>query len=268
MNSSRLNNALSFANDEAHRFNHEFIGVEHLLLGLMREGIDYSDLLKNLKLRAIRLEVETLLPSGPEMIVMGRLPLTAEAKFVLSTASDEAKKYSEYVHPINVLWAILETRQNNVYQMLLKHYTDQQLSTEQWNLLQKSTIFSESESFINEINSIPPVRINTEENPEMSCNQIPSEMGKLEYLYDRAVQNGNDKEVQEIAKKMEALNGKSSLFDRAMIDLENALSKLVIAAVDKQEILKDIPTSRIKIDGALKLTSEFKYYKERIDAEK
>src|SRR4051812_11868956 len=75
----RARKVMQLANQEAQRFNHEYIGTEHILLGLVKEGSGVAaNVLKNLDvdLRKIRLEVEKLVQSGPEMVTMGKLPQT------------------------------------------------------------------------------------------------------------------------------------------------------------------------------------------------
>ena len=64
----RARKVMQLANQEAQRFNHEYIGTEHILLGLVKEGSGVAaNVLKNLDvdLRKIRLEVEKIVQSGP-----------------------------------------------------------------------------------------------------------------------------------------------------------------------------------------------------------
>ena len=70
----RARKVMQLANQEAQRFNHEYIGTEHILLGLVKEGSGVAaNVLKNLDidLRKIRLEVEKIVQSGPDMVTMG-----------------------------------------------------------------------------------------------------------------------------------------------------------------------------------------------------
>src|SRR6267142_257103 len=63
----RARKVMQLANQEAQRFNHEYIGTEHVLLGLIKEGSGVAaNVLKNLDvdLRKIRLEVEKLVQRG------------------------------------------------------------------------------------------------------------------------------------------------------------------------------------------------------------
>src|ERR1700741_71104 len=90
----RARKVMQLANQEAQRFNHEYIGTEHILLGLVKEGSGVAaNVLKNLDvdLRKIRHEVENIVLPGPEMVTMGKLPMTPRAKKVIEYAMDEAR---------------------------------------------------------------------------------------------------------------------------------------------------------------------------------
>ena len=89
---------MSLAQQEA-QLNHEFIGTEHVLLGLVKEGSGVgANVLKRLSidLRKVRIEVEKLVKAGPEMVTLGKLPLTPRAK-VIEYAIDEAGLNHNYV---------------------------------------------------------------------------------------------------------------------------------------------------------------------------
>ncbi len=93
--SDRGRRVMQLANQEAQRFNHEYIGTEHILLGLVREGSGVDcQVLRNLDidLRRIRLEVAKLAQSGPDMVTMGKLPITPAAKRVIKYAEEESWK--------------------------------------------------------------------------------------------------------------------------------------------------------------------------------
>ena len=102
---------MALANQEAQRFNHEYIGTEHILLGLVKEGSGVgANVLKNLDidLRKVRLEVEKLVKSGPDMVTMGKLPQTPRAKKVLEYAIEEARHLNHnYVGTEHLLLGLL-----------------------------------------------------------------------------------------------------------------------------------------------------------------
>lgn len=79
----RAKKVMSFARQEAMKFNHEYIGTEHILLGLVQEGSGVAaNVLKNMSidLEKIRHEVEKIVKTGPSMVTMGQLPFTPRAK--------------------------------------------------------------------------------------------------------------------------------------------------------------------------------------------
>src|SRR5688500_2043947 len=89
----RARKVMQLANQEAQRFNHEYIGTEHILLGLIQEGSGVAaNVLRNLDidLDKIRRELEKIVQSGPSMVTMGQLPCTPRAKHVLELAVEEA----------------------------------------------------------------------------------------------------------------------------------------------------------------------------------
>jgi ATP-dependent Clp protease ATP-binding subunit ClpC len=114
---------MALANQEAQRFNHEYIGTEHILLGLVKEGSGVgANVLKNLDidLRKVRLEVEKLVKSGPEMVTMGKLPQTPRAKKVIEYAIEEARNLNHnYVGTEHLLLGLLREHDGVAAQVLL-----------------------------------------------------------------------------------------------------------------------------------------------------
>ena len=95
----RARNVLKLANQEATRFNHEYIGTEHILLGLIKEGSGVAaEVLKNLTVDVgrVRLQVEKLIQRGPDMVTMGKLPWTPAARRVIKYAEEESWKLNNY----------------------------------------------------------------------------------------------------------------------------------------------------------------------------
>jgi ATP-dependent Clp protease ATP-binding subunit ClpC len=118
----RARKVMQLANQEAQRFNHEYIGTEHILLGLVKEGSGVAaNVLKNLDvdLRKIRLEVEKLVQSGPDMVTMGKLPQTPRAKKVIDYAMEEARNLSHnYVGTEHLLLGLLREEEGVAAQVL------------------------------------------------------------------------------------------------------------------------------------------------------
>ena len=119
----RARKVMALANQEAQRFNHEYIGTEHILLGLVKEGSGVgANVLKNLDvdLRKVRMEVEKLVKSGPDMVTMGKLPQTPRAKKVIEYAIEEARNLNHnYVGTEHLLLGLLREHDGVAAQVLM-----------------------------------------------------------------------------------------------------------------------------------------------------
>src|SRR3981081_491184 len=119
----RARKVMQLANQEAQRLNHEYIGTEHILLGLVKEGSGVAaNVLKNLDidLRKIRLEVEKIVQSGPDMVTMGKLPQTPRAKKVIEHSIEEARNLNHnYVGTEHLLLGLLREQNGVATQILI-----------------------------------------------------------------------------------------------------------------------------------------------------
>ncbi len=119
----RARKVMALANQEAQRLNHEYIGTEHILLGLVKEGSGVgANVLRNLDvdLRRVRLEVEKLVKAGPEMVTMGKLPQTPRAKKVIEYAIEEARNLNHnYVGTEHLLLGLLREHDGVAAQVLM-----------------------------------------------------------------------------------------------------------------------------------------------------
>ena len=119
----RARKVMQLANQEAQRFNHEYIGTEHVLLGLIKEGSGVAaNVLKNLDidLRKIRMEVEKLVQSGPDMVTMGKLPQTPRAKKVIEYSMEEARNLNHNsVGTEHILLGLLREQEGVAAQVLM-----------------------------------------------------------------------------------------------------------------------------------------------------
>jgi len=107
----RAQQVLALARKEADRFNHNFVGTEHLLLGLIKlgQGVAVNVLQKlGLDLETVRLEVEKQVGTGPDQKMIGNIPYTPRVKKVLSLAAREAKALNHtYVGTEHILLGLL-----------------------------------------------------------------------------------------------------------------------------------------------------------------
>jgi ATP-dependent Clp protease ATP-binding subunit ClpC len=107
----RAQQVLALARKEADRFNHNYVGTEHLLLGLIKlgQGVAVSVLERmGLDLDSVRMEVEKQVGHGPDQKVSGNIPYTPRVKKVLALANKEAKQLSHsYVGTEHILLGLL-----------------------------------------------------------------------------------------------------------------------------------------------------------------
>ncbi len=121
--SDRGRKVMQLANQEAQRFNHEYIGTEHILLGLLRaDDSTAAHMLQNLDVdsQRVRIEVERIIQSGPDMVTMGKLPQTPRAKKVIEYSIEEARNLNHnYVGTEHLLLGLLREQEGVAAQVLM-----------------------------------------------------------------------------------------------------------------------------------------------------
>jgi ATP-dependent Clp protease ATP-binding subunit ClpC len=118
----RAQQVLALARKEADRFNHNYVGTEHLLLGLIKlgQGVAVNVLQKmNLDLETVRLEVEKKVGTGTENQLAGNIPYTPRVKKVLALAGKEARSLNHsYVGTEHILLGLLREGEGVAAQVL------------------------------------------------------------------------------------------------------------------------------------------------------
>ena len=129
--SPRVRDVITFSKDEALRLGHDFIGTEHLLLGLLRKGDGKAiDILTafDVDLELMRKKIESLNPSNPSLDTEEKkksLHLTRQAEKALKTTFLEAKLYqSEAIDTAHLLLCILRNENDPTTKLLNKLYID------------------------------------------------------------------------------------------------------------------------------------------------
>ncbi|MBU1076168.1 MAG: ATP-dependent Clp protease ATP-binding subunit, partial [Spirochaetes bacterium] len=124
-----------FAQEESKRLNHDIIQVEHVFLGLLREGEGLAArILINLglDLDLLQEEIETLLPKGKNTLLIGDIPLSDSAKKVLKLAQDESRQLGHtYVGTEHLLLGIMLQNNNYAVEVLLSEGVDIELIKEE-----------------------------------------------------------------------------------------------------------------------------------------
>ncbi len=119
----RARKVILLAKEEAKRFSHDYIGTEHILLGLVKEGEGVAAaVLTSLGLDAesIREEVEKLVQSGPGQTISDDIPFTPRAKKVIELAMDEARSLGHnYIGTEHLLLGLIREGDGVASQVLL-----------------------------------------------------------------------------------------------------------------------------------------------------
>ncbi len=119
----RARKVMQLAHVEAQRFNHEYVGTEHILLGLIKENSGVAaNVLKNLDLNPsiIRKEVEKIVQPGPLIVTLGKLPQAPRAKKVIEHSIEEARNLNHnYVGTEHLLLGLLHEKEGVAAQVLM-----------------------------------------------------------------------------------------------------------------------------------------------------
>ncbi len=138
--SPRVKDVISYSREEALRLGHDYIGVEHLLLGLIREGEGIALKIiqsKRVDIKDLRKKLENKLPdNATKAIARGNLPLRKQAERVLKITYLEAKLYkSNMIGTEHLLLAILKQEDNIATQMLLENNINYEYVKEELELM-------------------------------------------------------------------------------------------------------------------------------------
>ena len=117
----RARKVMALANQEAQRLNHAYVGTEHILLGLVKEGSGVgANVLRNFVVELRRVAGGRQVgQGGPELVTMGKLPQTPRAKAVIQYAIEEARSLNHnYVGSEHLLLGLLREQDGVAVQVL------------------------------------------------------------------------------------------------------------------------------------------------------
>jgi len=125
--SNRVREVISYSREEAIRLGHDYIGTEHLLLGIIREGEGIAvKILRNLGCDLLKLKkaVEDTVRSTGKSLSVGNIPLTKQAEKVLKITYLEAKLYkSDVIGTEHLLLSLLRDNENIAAQILQQGFS-------------------------------------------------------------------------------------------------------------------------------------------------
>ncbi len=180
--SPRVKDVISFSKEEALRLGHDFIGTEHLMLGLLRDGngkaIDILNAL-DVDLSHLRRKVEILSPSNPNIIIASNekknLHLTRQAERALKTTFLEAKLFqSKSINTAHLLLCVLRNENDPTTKLLNKLKVDYDSVKEQFKyMITNDDEYIESPKAA----SFPSEDMPKDENKDSSFSQSSSQKG-------------------------------------------------------------------------------------------
>ncbi len=200
----RAQMVLALARQEADRLHHNFVGTEHLLLGIIKlgQGTAVTVLLKlEINLEALRAEVEKQSGAGPDQKTVGNIPYTPRVKRVLALAAQEARGLNhQYVGTEHMLLGLLHEGDGVAARVLLQ-FGVQLEKTRQEILKELDPNFTASQE--------PPGR---SEEVGLQTAQTPQrESVDLSKRYDVYCREGN----AEVVHRNVRFKGAKSLFTRS-----------------------------------------------------
>ena len=141
--SPRVKDVISFSKEEALRLGHNFIGTEHLMLGILRDGGGKAISILNaieINLEELRRKVEILNPASIEgdqrLNDKKNLHLTRQAERALKTTFLEAKLFqSDLINTVHLLLCILRNENDPTTKLLTKLNVDYDVVKEQFKLM-------------------------------------------------------------------------------------------------------------------------------------
>jgi ATP-dependent Clp protease ATP-binding subunit ClpA len=183
----RSRKVMKLANEEARRFNHEYVGTEHMLLGLVKEGSGVAaNVLKNLDvdLRKVRREVERVVQTAvaADAWEAQKLPFTPRAKEAIEVAMKEARGlHHNYIGTEHLLLGLIGARESVAAQVLLNFgLTADRIRTDVQALLGLSPAAPADTPLVREWTAPSP--------PEAFALETPREIQGLVAALDRRIE--------------------------------------------------------------------------------
>ena len=168
--SNRVQDVIRLSREEAIRLGHDYIGTEHLLLGIIREGEGIAvKILRNLgaDLYKIKKAIEDTVRSSGATLTIGNIPLTKQAEKVLKITYLEAKLYKSDVIGTEHLMLSLLRDEDNIAAQILNQFSVTYDSTR-----------SELDNIISGRPTSPPKQASTEKKPERTKTPVLDNFGR------------------------------------------------------------------------------------------
>ncbi len=206
----RARRVMALATEEAARLGHEYIGTEHILLGLIKDGSGVgANVLKNsgIELKKARLEVEKVVKRGPQTQLLGKLSQTPRAKRVIEYAIEESRGLNHnYVGTEHLLLGLLREEDGIACQVLTNLGVELQEARKEVRKLLGAGVEAEA---IAEAGSKPAVERKAEPvaTPGLAEWLLQQLMGELSARKDAALEKADYEMCAELREVIELLRG-------------------------------------------------------------
>ena len=196
--SERVNDVIRMSREEALRLGHDYIGTEHLLLGIIREGQGVAvRILRNLNVDLLKLKkaIEDTVKSTGGTLTIGNLPLTKQAEKVLKMSNFEARTFnSDVIGTEHLLLALLRD-EDNVATYILHQFQIRHENTKQ----ELMNILSDKQSE-KPFTNLPPISKKIEKTKTPVLDNFGRDLTKLAIDGKLDPVIGREKEIERVAQ--------------------------------------------------------------------
>lgn len=197
--SDRLQDVIRLSREEALRLGHDFIGTEHLLLGIIREGQGVAvRILKNLDCDLIKLKkaIEDTVRTSGGTLTIGNIPLTKQAEKVLKITQIESKIYkADVIGTEHLLLSLLRDEDNIATQILHQFNISYDASRAELNSMLSSKHGKDPDS------TIPPIQDKKVERTKTPVlDNFGRDLTKLAHEDKLDPVVGREKEIERVAQ--------------------------------------------------------------------
>ncbi len=198
--SERVQEVIRLSREEALRLGHDYIGTEHLLLGVVREGLGVAiKILQNLNVDLIKLKktIENTVKSSGGTLTIGNIPLTKQAEKVLKITQIESKIYkSNVIGTEHILLSLLRDEDNIATQILHQFHVTYETARGELNSIMSSSVHTpRTPNF-----TAPPQKAKVEKSKTPVLDNFGRDLTKLALDDKLDPVIGREKEIERVAQ--------------------------------------------------------------------
>lgn len=198
--SERVQEVIRLSREEALRLGHDYIGTEHLLLGVVREGLGVAiKILQNLNVDLVKLKktIENTVKSSGGTLTIGNIPLTKQAEKVLKITQIESKIYkSNVIGTEHILLSLLRDEDNIATQILHQFHVTYETARGELNSIMSSSVNTPKTPNFN----APPPKTKVEKSKTPVLDNFGRDLTKLAIDDKLDPVIGREKEIERVAQ--------------------------------------------------------------------